>query len=190
MGEPIPVERWLPVAGYEGFYEVSDLGRVRSLDRWVRQGRWPGRSLRKGRVLRPVVWSPSAHYPAVTLSGERGQRQRKRTVHELVLEAFRGPRPEPPPGVYRMEARHLDSDPANNALSNLAWGTMNENRQDTIRMGRHGRRAKPYCSKGHPMSGANLHIRRHPDGTFKQRVCRTCDGWGGLDQTSLSLKSS
>lgn len=55
--------------------------------------------------------------------------QHNRLVHVLVLEAFVGPRPE------GQEARHLDGDPTNNRLNNLAWGTRSENFDD---MRRHG----------------------------------------------------
>lgn len=49
------------------------------------------------------------------------------TVHRLVLEAFVGPRPD------GMECRHLDGDPANNRLANLAWGSPVENASDRKR---------------------------------------------------------
>ncbi len=51
-------------------------------------------------------------------------------VHCLVLEAFIGPRPE---GYV---CRHKDGDPANNHISNLSWGTLRENYDDTIKHGR------------------------------------------------------
>jgi len=60
----------------------------------------------------------------------RGKR-RTRLVHQLVLEAFFGPKPSPD-----AETRHLDGDPTNNAIDNLAWGTHEENTADTRRLGR------------------------------------------------------
>ena len=53
-----PTERWLPVTGYEGLYEVSDLGRVRSLPRQTRSG------VRGGTLMKPYVQNPPRDYPA------------------------------------------------------------------------------------------------------------------------------
>ncbi len=58
-------------------------------------------------------------------------KRRMAKVHQLVLEAFQGPRP---PGA---ESRHLDSVRTNNKLDNLVWGTPTENRRDAVREGRH-----------------------------------------------------
>ena len=56
-------------------------------------------------------------------------RKNTRFVHRLILEAFVGPCPE------GMECRHLDGDPGNNRLENLAWGTPEENHADSVRHG-------------------------------------------------------
>lgn len=112
-------ERWLPIPGLER-YEVSDLGRVR------RAGRSPR--------------NPDNHngYPRFQFRRQGGRRQHL-FVHVAVLLAFVGPRP---PGH---DARHLDGNPSNCVLSNLAWGTKLENMRDRDRHGktcagsRHGR---------------------------------------------------
>jgi hypothetical protein len=112
-------EQWRPVVGYEGLYEVSDLGRVRSVDRWVRST-FGSKQLRRGIVLTPNTSGP---YPTHKLSGDG--RQKTHRVHRLVLEAFVGPRPE------GMEARHFpDHSHANNRLDNLSWGTKKQNAAD------------------------------------------------------------
>lgn len=115
-------ETWRPVVGYEGLYEVSDLGRVRSVTSDGRQ-----RRRRLGRVLKQ---GNAPHgYKTVGLSkGSAGVETL--TVHCLVLTAFTGPKPT------GKETRHLDGDPGNNTLGNLAWGTRSENSQDTVRHGR------------------------------------------------------
>lgn len=105
-------ERWLPVPGYEGLYEVSDLGRVRSL--------------RSGQ-LRSLCSTPKNPYPRLVLTG-RGQRVTK-LVHRLVLIAFVG---DPLPGT---EVCHGNGDPADNRLKNLRWGTSAENQADRLRHG-------------------------------------------------------
>lgn len=103
-------ERWKSVVGFEGLYEVSDLGRVRSL-------RW-NRVLRVGRPNR---------YCAVSLA--YGGTHKTRAVHVLVLEAFRGRRP---PGK---QAAHQDGDRSNNRLANLRWKTCKANHADKRRHG-------------------------------------------------------
>ena len=117
-------EAWLPVLGYEGFYEVSSLGRVRSVDRvFVRaDGQRQGR---RGRVLIPGTTGRSRSYPSVTL-----RHGRRRPVHVLVCEAFHGPKPSP-----KHEVAHWDGDPTNNRPDNLRWATRSENSADARRHG-------------------------------------------------------
>lgn len=121
-------ERWLPVVGYEGIYEVSSLGNVRSLTRIV-IGKWPRRIPTK--VLRLIKHKEG--YRCVTLYG-RGK-PGKQLAHHLVLEAFVGPRP---PGK---EGCHGDRDRAHNDVDNLRWGTRSDNMQDAVRHGTHNRLA-------------------------------------------------
>jgi hypothetical protein len=114
-------ERWLPVVGYEGYYEVSDHGRVRSSRR------------RRGsacRVLKPQRLMNSCGYVSVHLSMRNVQKMHY--VHALVAAAFIGPRPT------GLEIRHLNGDAADNRLKNLAYGTHIENARDMIRHGNSG----------------------------------------------------
>jgi len=113
-------ESWRAVPGYFGLYEVSDLGRVRSKPR----------PRTRGGVL---VQSPAVAggYPMVTLC--QSGKQRSFAVHWLVLRAFRGP-------ARGRQTRHLDGDPTNNGLDNLAWGTQAQNEADKMRHGRYYRR--------------------------------------------------
>ena len=119
----IAVENWLPVVGHEGCYEVSDLGRVRSLDRMVPHGRGGGLRLRKGQILRPGR-KPSGHLSVALGKGNSAD------VHVLVLTAFRGPAPQ---GFWGL---HSDDNPTNNVLSNLRWDTPGANLIDAVRNGR------------------------------------------------------
>lgn len=116
------METWRPISDFE--YEVSDLGRVRSL--------------KSGRVK---ILKPQRHtggYRKVTLW--RGGIEHQHLMQKLVLTAFVGPRP---PG---MQACHNDGDETNNALSNLRWDTPRANQADRIehgtRFGRSGSRGK------------------------------------------------
>jgi hypothetical protein len=153
------VETWRPVVGFEGRYEVSDLGRVRSLDRTraiptrLRSGetRTLIRHL-KGRVLRPG--RASHGYYTVNLD------QEARCLHELVLLAFRGPKA---PGQL---ARHLDGDKANNRLGNLVWGSPLENVQDTAR---HGRKTFGERFSSAKLTDAHIPFIRASRGKISQR---------------------
>jgi hypothetical protein len=115
MAESHPIENWRPVVGYEGFYEVSDLGRVRSLTRQTCRGP------RGGRMLRPGKDTHGYLMVRMCRDGFFG----RRLVHRLVLESFVGPKP------HGQQARHFpDRARTNNRLTNLAWGTPAENSAD------------------------------------------------------------
>jgi len=99
-------ESWNPIPGYEGIYEASTHGRIRSVDRTD----WKGR-LRSGRVLS----MNSQNGPRVVQMCSNGKIAVV-TVARLVLLAFSG---EAPSGKHR--AFHLDGDPWNDHRTNLAW---------------------------------------------------------------------
>jgi NUMOD4 motif/HNH endonuclease len=117
--ESNPSEQWRDVPGFEGVYQVSDQGRVRSLDRIsVRvghNGKQQQHRLR-GRILRPSR-IPSGH---VQVMGNVGSKK----VHSLVALAFIGPRPPD------KEVRHLNGIPVDNRLENLEYATRSRNVQD------------------------------------------------------------
>jgi hypothetical protein len=115
-------EQWLPVLGYGGAYEVSSLGRVRSVDRVLTSGR-----PRRGKTLRAYWRGRRDSYLTVHLAWAGSKKLC--SVHALVLRAFRGACPE------GMEARHLDGDRSNNCQSNLRWGTKKENGADRRKHG-------------------------------------------------------
>ena len=167
-------ERWLPMAGYESLYEVSDLGRVRSLDRISRTIQGAFRRHR-GRILRPRTGPRGYSHVTLYRAGPDPVRKRQtvQTVHVLVLEAFGGPRPGP---TY--EGRHLDGNPDNNALVNLAWGTRQENWEDRRRHGRDVYSAKTHCKRGHPFDEVNTRVKLKADGSFRGRQCKACNGRG------------
>jgi hypothetical protein len=147
------LEHWLAVPGWEGLYEVSDLGRVRSLTRRTPAG------TRKGRLMKTNV-DPAGYWQLGFRRGDGKSRTQK--VHQLVAAAFLGPRPE------GLEVRHLDGNKLNNRLDNLAYGTPSENSLDSIRHGTHPSASKTHCKHGHPFDEENTIIR--PGG----RKCRTC----------------
>ncbi|WP_151708876.1 NUMOD4 domain-containing protein [Acinetobacter brisouii] len=129
------MENWKPVKGYEGAYEVSDLGNVRSLDRMVKCN--TGTRLVKGVVMKQKIHRDG--YMCISLSV--GRKSRTLIVHSLELEAFVGDRPD------RMQACHIDGDRANNALSNLRWDTVKENHNDKRKHGTMARGTKVNTNK-------------------------------------------
>lgn len=159
---PMPGERWLAVPGYEGLYEVSDFGRVRSLDRRVinKLGR---EQLCRGTVLYTNMVGLRRQYHSVVLRNS-GDAQRV-TVHSLVLQAFVGPAPD------GTECRHLDGNPDNNHLANLRWGTRSENILDTVRHGTQWQAAKTKCPRGHELKEPNLYS--WP--SWPGRRCKACE---------------
>ena len=117
------IEIWKDIEGYEGLYQVSNLGQVKSLD----GKRWNGHRIHnfKGKVLRQSV-SGKMQYRSVVLS-QRGKTRTQR-VHTLVAKAFL----EPCPGVYGKKkgqycVNHIDSDTSNNRADNLEWATHKQN---------------------------------------------------------------
>lgn len=141
------IERWLPVVGFEGFYEVSNLGRVRSLDRMVYNPHCDQTSLRPGRVLKAYANKQTAHQRvSLCVAGERTCC----LVHVLVLTAFVGPCPD------NHESCHRDDDPENNVDTNLYWGTRADNMRDRSRNGKHHMQKRTHCPYGHALRAPNL----------------------------------
>jgi HNH endonuclease/NUMOD4 motif/Helix-turn-helix domain of resolvase len=95
-------ERWLPVVGHEGYYEVSEWGRVRRVAR--------GHGAKVGRILSPRARNG---YPSVHLGGK------SHYVHRLVATAFLGP--------SEHEVDHIDGNRTNNVLPNLRYLTKTDN---------------------------------------------------------------
>jgi len=124
MSQSVNNEEWLPVLGFEKSYEVSSLGRVKSLDRLVpHHNSSTGMALRRGKILSPSRSSKYGHLK-IKLGGGSVASQVSYHVHQLVLSAFVGPRPA------GMEVRHLNGDPSDNRLENLAYGTRKDNAND------------------------------------------------------------
>lgn len=122
---------WKDVPGYDGRYSVSNKGEVKRLEHIDRFGKL----LSERTLLQSVI---NDGHRQVTFDG------RKRfLVHYLVLLAFVGDRPTP-----KTQIRHLDSDPGNNELSNLRYGTARENALDAhaLRVEKERRTGQPRYS--------------------------------------------
>lgn len=148
-------ERWLPVPGYEGSYEVSDLGRVRSLPRRVnRTGTVTGQGVPE-RILAQTD-HPKGYLYVTLYQGNRANKQR---VHHLVLKAFVGPRP------HGLEGCHNNGEYRDNRLTNLRWDTHDSNIQDAVAHGTHVNARKTHAPCGHPYDWLDAHGKRR---------CRSC----------------
>lgn len=123
----------MPVVGFEDVYEVSDLGRVRTVA--------------TGLIRIPEI-EPKSGYARLQL--KRAGRRRACRVHVLVLEAFVGPRPA------GMEGCHNSGDPSDNRPGNLRWDTHINNALDMVRHGRNRQASREECPREHKLVAPNL----------------------------------
>lgn len=127
-------EVWKPTVGFEGWYEVSDQGRVRRIK--------PAKSIRVPHILTPkpagkIERGEQSLSVCLSINGKKFYKY----IHHLVLNAFVGPCPD------NMEGCHKDDDKKNNKLSNLYWGTHLENCKDRDRNGKQVKGEKSGTSK-------------------------------------------
>lgn len=108
---------WRPVNGYEGLYEVSNDGQVRSFDTYIECG-YGAKRLHKGKIIP----SRANNRGYLTITLWRSGKQFRTTVHRLVAEAFI-------PNVdNKPQVNHIDGDISNNRADNLEWVTDDENK--------------------------------------------------------------
>ena len=103
-------EIWKPIEGYEGLYEVSSYGRVRSLDRYVKCD-YERYRLHKGKILSPGKDKDGYLFVVLSCNGKH----KTITVHRLVAQAFI-------PNPYNLpQVNHRDENPSNDNVDNLEW---------------------------------------------------------------------
>lgn len=141
-------ETWLPVVGYEGLYEVSDRGSVKSLERMgVSKVGYEFRIPEK--ILRPTTNAQKVLKVVLSRDGRSVQK----AVHHLVLRAFVG---EPGPGEV---AHHKNGDQSDCTVDNLEWGPRRVHRDGV-------------CKRGHFLVEPNLLSWEKKRGV---RDCRACN---------------
>lgn len=149
-------EVWKDITGYEGSYQVSDQGRVKSLARTV-----PHRNSSiqiQEKILEPGLSSDGRHSVTLYRDGVKSTK----FIHQLTLKAFVGPCPE------GMEVCHQNGDHVDNRLSNLRYDTAKNNQQDRIGHGTDNHGARNGRSK--LTEQAILEIRdKYATGMFSQR---------------------
>jgi hypothetical protein len=116
-------EVWAPIKGYEGLYEVSNFGEVKSLERTITP-----RNAKKSYVIEEQLLKPginSTGYKTVCLCRQGKCKTFK--VHALVASSFLGPKPD------KQIVRHGFKGKLNNSVENLSYGTFKDNEYDKIR---------------------------------------------------------
>lgn len=164
-------EEWRDIKGYEGSYQISNLGNFRSKTRKIFTAMGVERTL-KSRILAQGT-TPSG-YAKVNL--HKDGESETRYTHRVVIESFVGECPE------GMEVDHIDNDKSNNTLVNLRYMSHAENmeRQDEFgtsvrskaERGEHYKQKSLACRRGHLFEGSNLKIKRKNGKSY--RACRSC----------------
>jgi hypothetical protein len=104
------IEIWKTIPGYEGWYDISNLGNVRRIR--------AGQGARAGKILKPTRNKNGYYFLALTKNGK----PKYRKLHQLVCEIFNGPSPS-----RKHEPNHKDGKKKNNTAHNLEWSTRKEN---------------------------------------------------------------
>lgn len=139
---PCHIEVWKTIPGFGGHYEASSLGRIRSLDRIIKKVHSTSRELTDffytGKVLK------QQHNKGGYLSVHIGVDKIKTSlrVSRAVLLAFKGL----PPTINHFSC-HNNSDPTNNCLYNLRWGTQKDNMSDRLALGNYKSGSKHHWAK-------------------------------------------
>lgn len=146
-------EVWVPVEGFEGCYEISNLGRLKSMPR-LRRNRY-GICCPVGGANGKVIPGTSNKSSYVWFRLYGTDKARDVSAHCLVLESFVGPCPK------GMQGCHNDGNPRNNCLDNLRWDTPKNNQKDRER---HGRTRRGHESGRAKLTEEDIPIIRHLKG--------------------------
>lgn len=157
------MEHWRDVVGYSRLYMVSDIGRIKSVDRVVRHYRGGPKNL-KGKILQLVPNNRVGHL-IVTLC--KNGIERTVTVHRVVAEAWIGPCPD------GCEVRHGYAGTADNSVRNLCYGTHSQNEHDKRRDGTSGG-ISVVRSDGRVY--ASMPEGAEDSGCYSQHIWRCCNG--------------
>ena len=116
------IEIWKDIKGYEGLYQVSNLGRVKRLE----HKRYDRNQILKERIIK-TTYPKNGWYPYLSLC--RNGIYKNHNIHRLVAEAF-----IPNPNKYPI-INHIDGNKQNNSLDNLEWCTFSHNNREACRLG-------------------------------------------------------
>lgn len=160
-------EIWEPISGYEGLYEVSNLGNVRSVDRVVISSRQVNRRL-KGKLLSPSINNRGYQYVNLV----KGGRSKSVTIHKLVALAFI-PNPKDKPCIDHINAIRTD-----NRSENLRWCSHRENQNFPIATSkRKVTRVNMYTKKGEFVKQfKSITDAEREIGVSHSNICASCAG--------------
>lgn len=150
-------EIWKDVKGYEGLYQISNLGRIKSLEHCVRNNKHDGK-----RIVKEALLHPTDNGNGYKIIGLRKATYRKNYyIHRLVAEHFL----ENPDN--KKYVNHLDYDVTNNVVTNLEWCTQKENVEYSVE------RMKKPKTKCRTTNTGEKYIRKRKctNGRFFYRVC-------------------
>ena len=164
--ESLPNEEWRDIIGWEGLYQVSNLGRVKSLPRLHKYVH--GEYLSKERILSPRVCGSQREYLSVALYRGKGAVQRK--IHRLVAMAFISN-----PKGYK-EVNHIDENKRNNMASNLEWCSRSYN----VNYGRRIEKQSAHLQK------AVLAFTRRGQFVARFKSIKDAAVWAGVDGSNVS----
>ncbi len=116
-------EIWKPIPGYEGYYEASNLGRIRSVDRYTRN-RWGSKTFHKSQFMKCRVVTNGYTHVKLTKKGKKCEP----LVHRIIASLF-------VPNIDNLpQVNHIDGNKKNNCASNLEWCTNSENQLHSRRV--------------------------------------------------------
>lgn len=127
-------ERWKDIKGYEGYYQISDMGRVKSIERIIESGQHYLTERKNKEIILKQSLSKCG-YPQICL--QKNGIKKTLTTHRLILNTFIGD--------SDLECNHKDGNKQNNKLENLEWVTQSENEKHAYRTGLKSKRGEKNC---------------------------------------------
>ena len=168
------MERWKDIKGYEGIYQVSDLGRVKRIGRYKNQS---GAEWESGKILSPANNQKGYYFVNLSQNNKTAQKY----IHRLVAEAF-VPNPKNKPTV-----NHINCDRSDNRAENLEWATYRENNNYAIKMMRSAGKNKRNNKLSKPIQQIDLQgnvIKEYP--SYREAERQT--GISGIDKVCAGVK--
>lgn len=116
-------EIWKPIKGYEGLYEISNLGKLKSL------AKSPGVGINKRYMVDRILPGYKVKRKYIQVQLWKNQKVKVKGAHRLVLETFK------PTNNPKLETNHIDGNKYNNNIDNLEWVTSKENKRHAFKNG-------------------------------------------------------
>lgn len=152
-------EIWKDIEGYEGYYQISSCGRVKSLERDVFRKDGTFQRRKKETIKANKINSDGYYQTTLSVNGiDRSYR-----VHDLVARAFI----EIPESYEKLEVNHIDCDRKNNNVDNLEWKTHKENIEHSAKLGHYKKR----CGKDNPNYGNDTLKRKYAEHPELKMCC-------------------